>query len=157
MSFLDRLGGGTPDYGRVKPGDEIVATGEPWVVRAVVQYRSAENEWPVVQVERDGRRVWTAVEDGGAVRYDPAPDLHLSGEGTIAWEDRLYVQEEAGTATVAAAAGEVDVEPGARMSYVTLRSENDPDRWLSVETWDSGWVEISIGQAWAVERIEHRS
>ena len=155
MSFLDRLGGGTPDYGRVKPGDHIVAEGERWAVRAVVQYHTADNDWPVVQVEHEGQRRWTAVEDGGAVRYDPAPDLHLSAEGTIAWEDRLYAPVEAGTATVSAAAGDVDVAPGARVRYVTLRSDDDPDRWLSVETWDSGWVEISIGQTWAVERVTH--
>ena len=55
MGFLDRLAGGTPDYDGIEPGDQVVAEGRPWTVRAVVRYHTADNEWPVVQVEADGR------------------------------------------------------------------------------------------------------
>jgi hypothetical protein len=160
VSFLGRVFGGAgseqPDLDGVQPGDEVWGDGEAWTVKAIIYYRMADNEWPSVQLERGGRTLWTAFEEDVAVRYDPAPDLHLAKDGTIAWQGRLYRSEDVGTATVARVVGPVDVAPDARLRYHTLTSPDDPDRWLSVESWDSGWVEISIGRAWTLDRVVRR-
>jgi len=129
------------------------ADGEEWTVRAVIHYRMEDNEWPSVQLERGDRSVWIAYEDDALVRYDPGPDLHLAKDGTVAWQGRVYTVEDAGTATVARVTGPVDVGPGDRVRYHTLTSPDDAERWLSVESWDSGYVEISVGRPWAVDAV----
>jgi uncharacterized protein DUF4178 len=150
VTFLKRLFGGSsderPDLDGLTLGDELVSAGEAWRVRAIIHYRMEDNEWPSVQLEREGRTIWIAYEEDALVRYDPAPDLHLGADGAVAWQGRLYRMEDAGTATVARVTGPVEVSPGDRVSYHTLTSPDDADGWLSVETWESGWVEISIGR-----------
>lgn len=115
-----------------------------------------DNEWPIVELQRGTRTVWTAYEDGKAVRYDPAPDLHLT-QGRVVWRGRAYTEAETGTATIARVTGDVDTAPGDHLSYHTLTSSEDPAHWISVESWDSSHVEISIGQTWSVNRIGRRT
>ena len=159
MSILGRLfggeSGGRPDLDAMKPGDQVSAEGETWTVRAIVHYRREANEWPSVQLAIGDRTVWTTYEEDTLVRYDPGPDLHLSKDGTVVWQDRLYTVEDAGTATVARVTGPVDVAAGDRVRYHTLTSPDDEERWLSVESWDSGYVEISIGLSWTIDSV-HR-
>lgn len=160
MSFFGRFFGGgegdRPDLDALRPGDQLAGDGQPWTVRAIIHYRMEENEWPSVQLEGGGGTIWISYEEDALVRYDPGPDLHLSNEGTVAWQGRLYRVEDAGTATVSKVTGPVDVAAGDRVRYHTLRCPDDPDRWLSVESWDGGYVEISIGRTWAVSRPERR-
>ena len=157
MSFFGRLFGGAspgrPDLDAVAPGDRVSAGGEEWTVRAIIHYRMEDNEWPSVQIERGDRSAWISYEDDALVRYDPGPDLHLANDGTIAWRGRVYTVEDAGTATVSRVTGPVDVAPGDRVRYHTLTSPDDDEGWLSVESWDSGYVEISIGRTWAVDVV----
>jgi hypothetical protein len=129
------------------------AAGEEWTVRAIIHYRMEDNEWPSVQLACGDQSIWVVYEEDALVRYDPGPDLHLARDGTIAWQGRLYTVEDAGTATVSRVTGSVDVAPGDRVRYHTLTSPADVGRWLSVESWDSGYVEISIGRPWAIDLV----
>jgi len=161
VSLLGRLFGGgesagRPDLDTLAPGDEVSAAREAWTVRAIVYYRMEDNEWPSVQLERDGRTVWISYEEDALARYDPGPDLHLAKDGTVAWEGRLYTVEDAGTATVSRVVGPVDVSAGDRVRYHTLTSPDDSERWITVESWDSGYVEISIGRSWTVGSVTRR-
>ena len=50
---------------------------------------------------------------------------------------------------------------GDTLSYQVPRSDGDPRSWLSVEAWPSGFVDVSVGRFWPVDRIvsgkeEHR-
>jgi len=160
LSFLGRLLGSSddrPDLDVLTPGDEVLGDGEPWTVKAIIVYRMQDNEWPSVRLDRGDATVWVSYEEDTLVRYDPGPDLHLGKDGTVVWQGREYRTEDAGTATVARVIGPVDVAPGARVGYHTLTSPEDTDRWLSVESWDSGWVEISIGRPWTIQRVNRRS
>jgi hypothetical protein len=49
--------------------------------------------------------------------------------------------------------GSVDAAPGDGLSYQVLRSQGDDRAWLSVETWNSGFVEVSAGRLWPVDKI----
>ena len=49
--------------------------------------------------------------------------------------------------------GRVDVAVGDTLSYQVLRSDADPRGWLSVEAWPSGFVDVSVGRFWPVDRI----
>ena len=42
------------------------------------------------------------------------------------------------------------------LSYQVLRSEADPRGWLSVEAWPSGFVDVSVGRFWPVDRFVSR-
>ena len=75
MGWLDRFPGRKPAAGpetlaRVTPGDRVEAAGETWNVTAVLFYRDASSEWPVVKIERGTDGAWLALEDGQTVRYD---------------------------------------------------------------------------------------
>jgi hypothetical protein len=48
------------------------------------------------------------------------------------------------------------VAAGARVRYHTLRSPDDEARWLTVESWDGGYVEVSIGSVWTVDSVTRR-
>ena len=115
-----------------------------------------DNEWPSVQLERGGRTIWISHEEDALVRYDSDPDLHLARMAPSPGRARLYRTEDGGTTTVAKVVGHVEVSPGDRLSYRTLTRPEDPDSWLSIESWDSGWVEISVGRTWATNRVVHR-
>jgi hypothetical protein len=57
--------------------------------------------------------------------------------------------------------GSVDATVGDTLSYQVLRSEADARAWLSVEAWPSGFVDVSVGRFWPLDRIvsgkaEHR-
>lgn len=158
MSILGRFfgSGGRPDLDAVSPGDAVSSDGQAWTVRAIIYYRMEDNEWPSVQLEREGRTIWTCYEEDTLVRYDPGPDLHLSRDGTIDWQGRLYTVEDAGTATVSRVVGPVEVTAGDRVRYHTLRSPEDEARWLTVESWDGGYVEISIGSVWTIDSVTRR-
>src|SRR5262249_21571587 len=44
-------------------GDEVHALGERWEVTAILFYRDASSEWPVIRIERNGTTAWLALED----------------------------------------------------------------------------------------------
>jgi hypothetical protein len=91
---------------KVLPSDQVEPGGETWTVAAVLFYRDATSEWPVVTVSR--------------------------------------------------VVGPVDVTVGDTLSYQVLRSDTDPRGWLSVEAWPSGFVDVSVGRFWPVDRIVSR-
>jgi hypothetical protein len=157
VGWLGRLiGRGSPAdpdaLARVEPGDEIEAGGATWNVTAVLVYKDTSSQWPVVKIERGVESAWLSLEEGQVIRYDHL-DLPVSADGQAQWNGRAYRRAEVGAATIARVAGNVDAAPGDHLSYLVLRSENDPGNWLSVETWDSGFVEVSVGRPWPVDRI----
>ena len=157
MGWLDRFPGrkrtdGPDALMRVRPGDQIQAGGDTWNVTAVLFYKDAGSEWPVVKIERGVDSAWLALEDGEIVRYDHL-DLPVGPEGRASWNGRTYVQAEVGTATVSRVMGSVDAAPGDGLSYQVLRCPDDARAWLSVETWNSGFVEVSAGRRWPVDKI----
>jgi len=157
VGWLDRFPGrkSTADpetLTRVAPGDRIQAGGETWNVTAVLFYRDASSEWPVVKIERGADAAWLALEDGQTVRYDHL-DLPVGPDGRASWNGRIYARAEMGNAKVSRVMGPVDVAPGDTLSYQVLRSDADPRGWLSVEAWPSGFVDVSVGRLWPVDRI----
>ena len=157
MGWLDRFPGRKPAgdpqaLARVTPGDSVEAGGETWNVTAVLFYRDAASEWPVVKIERGAVAAWLALEDGKIVRYDHL-DLPVGPDGHASWNGRTYARAEMGNATVSRVLGPVDVAPGDTLSYQVLRSASDPRGWLSVEAWPSGFVDVSAGRLWPVDRI----
>ena len=161
MGWLDRfpgrksLGDSKADpeaLARVSPGDSVEAGGETWNVTAVLFYRDVSSEWPVVKIERGVDSAWLALEDGKIVRYDHI-DMPVGPDGRASWNGRTYARSEMGNATVARVMGEVDAAVGDTLSYQVLRSAGDTRGWLSVEAWPSGFVDVSIGRFWPVDRI----
>ncbi len=157
MGWLDRFPGrksaSDPHaLAKVLPSDQVEAGGETWSVTAVLSYRDATSEWPVVKIERGADAAWIALEDGKIVRYDHL-DLPVGPDGRASWNGRLYARAEMGTATVSRVVGPVDVAVGDTLSYQVLRSDTDPRGWLSVEAWPSGFVDVSVGRFWPVDRI----
>jgi len=157
VGWLDRFPGRKPAsdphaLAKVLPSDQIEAGGETWSVTAVLFYRDATSEWPVVKIERGADAAWIALEDGKIVRYDHL-DLPVGSDGRASWNGRLYARAEMGTATVSRVVGPVDVAVGDTLSYQVLRSDVDPRGWLSVEAWPSGFVDVSVGRFWPVDRI----
>lgn len=157
MGWLSRLTGrsspGDPEaLARVAPGDSVEAGGETWNVTAVLFYHDASSEWPVVKIERGVASAWIALEDGKIVRYDHV-DLPVGPDGRAAWNGRTYARAEMGNATVSRVMGSVDVAAGDTLSYQVLRSGADQRAWLSVEAWPSGFVDVSVGRVWPVDRI----
>jgi uncharacterized protein DUF4178 len=151
--FPGRKPKGDPEaLARVAPGDSVEAGGETWNVTAVLFYRDAGSEWPVVKIERGVDAAWIALEDGKIVRYDHL-DLPVGPDGRASWNGRTYARAEMGNATVSRVAGTVDVAVGDTLSYQVLRSDGDPRAWLSVEVWPSGFVDVSAGRFWPVDRI----
>jgi hypothetical protein len=145
---------------RVSPGDSVEAGGETWNVTAVLFYRDVSSEWPVVKIERGVDSAWLALEDGKIVRYDHI-DMPVGPDGRASWNGRTYARSEMGNATVSRVMGSVDVTVGDTLSYQVLRSEADTRAWLSVEAWPSGFVDVSVGRFWPLDRIvsgkaEHR-
>jgi Domain of unknown function (DUF4178) len=137
---------------KVLPSDQVEAGGDTWSVTAVLFYRDASSEWPVVKIERGADAAWIALEEGKIVRYDHL-DLPVGPDGRASWNGRLYARAEMGTATVSRVVGPVDVAVGDTLSYQVLRSDTDPRGWLSVEAWPSGFVDVSVGRFWPVDRI----
>jgi hypothetical protein len=75
VGWLDRFPGrksaGDPQaLANVLPLDQVDAAGETWEVTAVLFYRDATSEWPVVKIGRGVDTAWIALEDGKIVRYD---------------------------------------------------------------------------------------
>ena len=157
MGWLSRLTGrGSQDdpdaLARIVPGDEIEAAGTTWKATAVLVYKDISSQWPVVKIERGVESAWLSLEEGQVIRYDRL-DLPVSADGRAQWNGRPYRRAEVGTASIASVAGNADVAVGDHLSYQVLRSESDSGNWLSVETWDSGFVEVSAGRPWAVDRF----
>ena len=157
MGWLDRFPGrrpaGDPEaLARVSPGDRVEAGGETWNVTAVLFYHDAGSEWPVVKIERGAHEAWIALEDGKIVRYDHL-DVPVGPDGRASWNGRTYARAEMGNATVSRVMGQVDVAVGDTLSYQVLRSDGDPRGWLSVEAWPGGFVDVSVGRFWPVDRI----
>lgn len=160
MGWLDRFPGrksaSDPQaLAKVLPSDQVEAGGETWTVAAVLFYRDATSEWPVVKIERGADAAWIALEDSRIVRYDHL-DLPVGPDGRASWNGRFYARAETGTATVSRVVGPVDVTVGDTLSYQVLRSDTDPRGWLSVEAWPSGFVDVSVGRFWPVDRIVSR-
>jgi hypothetical protein len=157
MGWLDRFPGrkrtgGPAALMGVQPRDQVQAGGETWNVTAVLFYKDAGSEWPVVKIERGVDSAWLALEDGQIVRYDHL-DLPVGPDGRASWNGHTYARAEVGTATVSRVMGSVDVAPGDGLSYQVLRCPGDERAWLSVETWNSGFVEVSAGRPWPVDKI----
>lgn len=157
MGWLDRFPGRKSASDpqalvKVLPSDQVEAGGETWTVAAVLFYRDATSEWPVVKIERGADAAWIALEDSRIVRYDHL-DLPVGPDGRASWNGRFYARAETGTATVSRVVGPVDVTVGDTLSYQVLRSDTDPRGWLSVEAWPSGFVDVSVGRFWPVDRI----
>jgi hypothetical protein len=157
VSWLSRLTGrGSQDdpdaLARVVPGDEIEAAGTTWKATAVLVYRDTASQWPVVKIERGVESAWLSLEEGKVIRYDRL-DLPVSADGQVQWNGRPYRRAEVGTASIASVAGNVDAAVGDHLSYQVLRSDSDLGNWLSVETWDIGFVEVSAGRPWPVDRF----
>jgi hypothetical protein len=157
VGWLDRFPGrkpvGDPEaLARLTPGDSVEAGGETWKVTAVLFYRDASSEWPVAKIERGVDTAWIALEEGKIVRYDHV-DLPVGPDGRANWNGRMYARAEMGTATVSRVLGSLDVAAGDTLSYQVLRSDSDPRGWLSVEAWPSGFVDVSVGRLWPVDRI----
>ena len=106
----------------------------------------------MVKIERGVDSAWLALEEGEIVRYDHL-DLPVGPDGRATWQGRTYARAEVGTATVSRVLGSVDAVPGDGLSYQVLRSQGDDRAWLSVETWNSGFVEVSAGRPWPVDKI----
>lgn len=140
---------------RVSPGDMVEAGGESWNVTAVLFNHDASSEWPLVKVERGTLAAWLALEDGKIVRYDHL-DLPVGPDGRASWKGRTYTRAETGSATVSRVEGPMDVAVGDTLSYQVLRSGGDPRTWLSIEAWPSGFVDVSVGRFWTVDRIVSR-
>jgi len=157
VGWLDKFPGRKPSgdpqaLARISPGDSVEAGGETWSVTAVLFYRDVSSEWPVVKIERGVDSVWIALEDGKIVRYDHI-DMPVGPDGRASWQGRTYARSEMGNATVARVMGDVDVAVGDTLSYQVLRSEGDTRGWLSVEAWPSGFVDVSVGRLWPIDRI----
>ena len=164
MGWLDRFPGRkSPGDSKADPealaraslGDSVEAGGETWNVTAVLVYRDASSEWPVVRIERGVDAAWIALEDGKIVRYDHL-DLPVGPDGRASWNGRTYARAEMGNATVSRVAGTADVAVGDTLSYQVLRSDGDQRAWLSVEAWPSGFVDVSAGRFWPVDRFVSR-
>jgi hypothetical protein len=160
VGWLDRFPGRKPAgdpqaLATLSLGDEVHALGERWEVTALLSYRDGSSEWPVIRIERGGITAWLALEDDRIVRYDHI-DLAVGADGRAAWNGRVYTRAEMGNATVSRVAGPVDVAVGDTLSYQVLRSEADPRGWLSVEAWPSGFVDVSVGRFWPVDRFVSR-
>ena len=52
-------------------------------------------------------------------------------------------------------AGEVSATVGDRAEYLTLTSSEDPQGWISVEQWEGGTTEVSVGRPWRIDRVTH--
>ena len=161
MGWLDRFPGRKPQgdskadpaaLAHVSPGDTVEAGGETWNVTAVLIYHDASSEWPVVKVERGVDSAWLALEDDKIVRYDHI-DVPVGPDGRASWNGRSYARAEMGNATVSRVLGSLDVAPGDTLSYQVLRADSDPRGWLSVEVWPSGFVDVSVGRFWPIDRI----
>jgi uncharacterized protein DUF4178 len=157
MRWLDRFASRGPAsdpeaLGSARPGDQVQAGGETWSVTAVLFYKDAGSEWPVVKIERGVDSAWLALEEGQVVRYDHL-DLPVGPDGRASWNGRIYARAEIGTATVSRVMGSADAAPGEGLSYQVLRCPEDDRTWLSVETWNSGFTEVSAGRLWPVDRI----
>jgi Domain of unknown function (DUF4178) len=157
MGWLNRFlprrpAGGPPDFSRLEPGSVVWSGGEAWTVTAVLVYRSADAEWPAAKLEREGATTWAALEGDRLVRYDPLT-VQVDADGQAGWNGRRYTRDEVGTATIERAAGDVDARAGDTVSYQVLRCAEEPTTWISVESWAGGYVEISVGRDWPVDRI----
>src|SRR6266852_3807358 len=120
MGWLDRFPGrkrtdGPDALMRVQPGDQIQAGGETWNVTAVLFYKDAGSEWPVIKIERGVDSAWLALEDGQIVRYDHL-DLPIGPDGRASWSGRTYARAEGGTATISRVMASLDAPPGDRLN-----------------------------------------
>jgi len=160
VGWLKRLLGsgassGQPTFDSLEPGDEIWSGGQPWQVTAVLTYKNADGEWPAVRVQQSLTTAWVSVEDDQPVRYDHL-DLHVDADGRAAWNGRTYTRQEIGTASIARVLGDVDARPGDTLSYEVLRCPDDSRSWISVEMWAGGYVEVSVGRQWPVDKLVAR-
>ncbi|HYB43959.1 MAG TPA: DUF4178 domain-containing protein [Candidatus Methylomirabilis sp.] len=142
------------DFPGLQPGDEVVAGGEAWKVTAVLFYQSSDAEWPAVKLARGTATTWAALEGERVIRYDPV-STQVDAEGRARWNGHTYTRDEMGSASIDRVLGDVDVRPGATLTYQVLRSADDPQSWISVESWTGGYVEISAGREWVVDRVLH--
>jgi hypothetical protein len=157
LGWLNRLLGSrtsdpSPSFDSLQPGDEVWSGGQPWQVTAVLTYKNADGAWPVVRIQQALTTAWTSVEDDRPVRYDHL-DLHVGGDGRAVWNGRTYTRQEIGTASIERVLGDVDARPGDTLSYQVLRSPDDAQAWISVETWAGGYVEVSVGRPWPVDKL----
>lgn len=157
MGWLKRFRGSGTSHDAVtldslEPGDEIWSDGQPWKVTAALTYKDAEGQWPVIRAQQGLTTAWVSVEDDQPVRYDHL-DLHVEADGRAVWKGRTYTRREVGTAAVVRVLGDLDVRPGDTLSYEVLRCLDDGRSWISVEVWAGGYVEVSVGRRWSIEKL----
>lgn len=157
MGWLKRLvGSGSsddqPSFDSLELGDEIWSNSQPWQVTAMLTYTNAEGEWPVVRIQQALTTAWVSIEEDQPVRYDHL-DLHVEPDGRTIWNGRTYERQEVGTATISRVVGDVDARPGDTLSYEVLRCAGDSRAWISVEVWAGGYVEVSVGRPWPIEKL----
>jgi len=160
MGWLNRFAGRNAanvlaEFSRLAPGDEVRAGDETWTVSAVLVYRSGEDEWPAVKLAHGATSAWAVLEGDHVARYDPV-QAQVDPEGRARLDGHTYTRDEMGAAVIARAEGDVDARPGDTLGYQVLRSPDDPARWISVESWAGGFVEISAGRLWSVDAIVAR-
>src|SRR6266481_3465834 len=98
----------------------------------------------------------------GARASDPSPSFDALQPGDEVWSGgqpwqvtavRTYKRQEVGTASIERVLDDVDARPGDTLSYQVLRSPDDAEAWISVETWAGGFVEVSVGRPWPVDKL----
>jgi len=157
VAWLKRFSGFGTSRGEIRldtlePGDEIWSNGQPWQVTAALIYKDAESQWAIVRAQQGLTTAWVSIEEGQPVRYDHL-DLHVEADGRAVWKGKTYARREVGTATILRALGDVDARPGDTLSYEVLRCLDDPHSWINVEVWAGGYVEVSVGRRWSIDRL----
>jgi hypothetical protein len=135
------------------PGDQVWYGTDAWTVRAVLRERGSGREWATLRIERGAETAWITPDGDTVVRYDPLPGVRPDAQDRVAWNGRTYACTERGDYAVVGVVGEVNAGVGDRARYMTLTSADDPERWLSVESWEGGAVEVSAARPWRIDRV----
>jgi hypothetical protein len=135
-------------------GDELWCVGERWTVTAVLVERSGRREWPTLRLERGAEATWITIDADKVIRYEPLADVQVNN-GQASWNGRTYTRTDGGSYIVGSIAGKVKAAVGDRAEYETLTSADDAERWISVERWDGGAIEVSVARSWSIDRVVH--
>ena len=135
------------------PGDQLVCGGETWTVSAVITERGGDREWPTVGLTRGSQTLWITIEGDDVTRFEPLPDVRIGADERVAWNGRTYTVTDRGSYQVIAVAGDTEATVGDRATYLTLTSEQDDERWISVERWEGGPTEVSLALPWQIDQV----
>jgi len=112
-------------------------------------------QWPTLRLERGSEMFWISIDGEAVSRYDPLPGVQVDPNRGTVWNGRSYVCTDRGSYAVVSVAGEVNASVGDRAEYLTLTSSEDPQGWISVEQWEGGTTEVSVGRPWRIDRVTH--